>query len=408
MKKTKFFLQTFIRSGLGRLIRISRFFTLLILVGTINFLQSNVTAQDIPGDNTSSLAAVTNVTTINNDVTALQVKKITGTVLNEQGDPLIGATVKIEGTTLGAITDGNGKFSLDVSDPNATLTISFIGFVTQQVPIAGKATIDVVLVPTVASLDEVVVIGYGTQKRTTLSGSVSVVKGEVVSKIPVANVTNALAGKENYGVITRQQGGQPGKDDSEISIRGIATTGSAVPLIVIDGIVRSRSEYDYGKQKYVLVSNLDQIDPSTIASVTVLKDAAAVAPYGMGGANGVILITTKSGSEGLPTLTFDTYPGVQTPTYYPNLLNAVDYMKLRNESTLNDNPNAVLPFDPATIANYASLHASDPDKYPDSNTKDLVNFNTPIQKHDLQISGGTARTKYFAGVGFFDGSKFVR
>ena len=400
MKKTKLLLRTNLMSDLGKLIRIPRFFTLLILVGAITFFQSKVNAQGIPGDNIGPLAAVTNVSTINNNGTALQQKKITGTVLNERGEPLIGATVKVEGTSLGAITDAGGKFSLDVPDPNATLTVSFIGYVTQQLSIAGKTTLDFSLVPTVESLNEVVVIGYGTQKKTTLTGSVSAIKGDVVSKIPVANVTNALAGQV-AGVISRQQGGQPGSDNSEISIRGIATTGSAVPLIVIDGIVRSHAEWDNGKQKYVLVSNLNQIDPSTIESVTVLKDAAAVAPYGMGGANGVILITTKSGSEGLPTLTFNTYYGVQTPTYYPHLLNAVDYMKLRNEATLNQNPNAVVPFDPATIANYASLHATDPDKYPDSNTKDLVNMYDPIQKHDLQISGGTERLKYFAGIGFF-------
>ncbi len=400
MKKSKQLLQTDFRSGPGKLIRISRFFTLLTLVGAITFFQGKVNAQDIPVYKNGLLATVTNVSTINNNGTELQQNKITGTVMNELGEALIGATVKVEGTSLGAITDVNGKFSLDVSDPNATLIISFIGYVTQNVPLAGKITIDITLVSKEKSLDEVIVVGYGTQRKTTLTGSVSAVKGSVVSRIPVSNVTNAMSGQV-AGVLSRQQGGQPGSDDSEISIRGIATTGSSVPLIVIDGIVRSRSEWSASKNKYVLISNLDQIDPSTIASVTVLKDAAAVAPYGMGGANGVILITTKSGAEGLPTLTLNTYYGIQTPTYYPNLLNAVDYMKLRNESTLNDNPNAVLPFDPVVIDDYANLHASDPDKYPDSNTKDLVNMYDAIRKYDLQISGGSEKTKYFAGIGFF-------
>jgi len=145
-------------SDLGKLIRIPRFFTLLILVGAITFFQSKVNAQGIPGDNIGPLAAVTNVSTINNNGTALQQKKITGTVLNERGEPLIGATVKVEGTSLGAITDAGGKFSLDVPDPNATLTVSFIGYVTQQVSLAGKTTLDFSLVPTVESLNEVVVI----------------------------------------------------------------------------------------------------------------------------------------------------------------------------------------------------------------------------------------------------------
>jgi TonB-linked SusC/RagA family outer membrane protein len=306
----------------------------------------------------------------------------------------------IDGTTIGVLTDPNGKFALDVPDPNAKINFSFIGFVTQQVSLAGRniTTIDVNLVPTVESLEEVVVIGYGTQKRTTLTGAVSSVKGDVVAKIPVPNVSNAMAG-QIAGVISRQQSGEPGSDNAEFYIRGVATTGSGVPLIVIDGIVRSSAVWN--GTRYVLSSNLNQIDPSTIESISILKDASAVAPYGMGGANGVILITTKGGSEGLPTLTFNTYYGWQSPTYYPNLLNAVDYMTLRNEAVYNQNPASPPEFDPVLIANYADSTAKDPDKFPDSNTKDLVNLSVPIQKYDLQISGGSERTKYFAGVGFF-------
>jgi TonB-linked SusC/RagA family outer membrane protein len=400
MKKTKLLLRTDCRSGPGKLIEISRFFILLILVGTISFFQGKVNAQDIPVDNTGPLAAITDVTATNNPDAEVQQRTVTGTVLNEQGEALAGATVSVEGTTMGTLTDANGRFELDVPDPNATLNISFIGYVTQQVGLAGRTTIEISLVPAVESIQEVVVVGYSTQKRASITGSVSVVKGETVAKIPVANVTGAMSGQIS-GVISRQNGGEPGRDDTEIYVRGVATTGSGVPLIVIDGIVRSRAEYNASRRKYVLVSNLNQIDPSTIESVTVLKDAAAVAPYGMAGANGVILITTKSGAEGLPTLTFNTYYGWQTPTYYPNLLNAVDYMKLRNEAVLNDNPTAVLPFDPAMIADYANLHASDPDKYPDSDTKELVNFYIPVQKYDFQVSGGTERMKYFAGIGYY-------
>ncbi len=327
-------------------------------------------------------------------------RRITGTVRDELGDPLIGATVQVVGTVTGALTDAEGRFTLDIPNDNAMIMVSFVGYITQQVPVAGKTTIDVVLSSTLASLDEVVVVGYGTQRRTTMTGSVSVVKGDEVSKVPVSNITNAMAGKL-AGVLTRQSGGQPGADNAEIFVRGVATTGSGAPLVVIDGIIRSRSEYDGGLGRYVLVSNLNQLDPSTIESVTVLKDAAAVAPYGMAAANGVILITTKKGQEGLPTLTFNTYYGVQQPTYYPDLLNAVDYMKLRNEATLNGNPDAVLPFDPEVINNYASLNASDPDRYPSSNTKDLVNLSIPIQKYDISISGGSQKMKYFAGAGYY-------
>ncbi|OFY66063.1 MAG: SusC/RagA family TonB-linked outer membrane protein, partial [Bacteroidetes bacterium RBG_13_42_15] len=397
MKKTKLLLRADSKAGPGELIRISRFFILLALVGAISFFQSKVYAQDMPVDNTGPLAVITGLTTNNTDA-ELQQKRITGTVLSEQGEPLAGATVLITGTTLGALTDANGKFELDVPDPNASITISFIGYVTQQVALEGRTSIDISLVPAIESIQEVVVVGYGTQKRASITGSISSVKGDAIAKIPVANVTNAMAGQVS-GIITRQQGGEPGSDNVEIYVRGVATTGSGVPLVVIDGIVRSRAEWN--GTRYVLVSNLNQVDPSTIESVTVLKDAAAVATYGMAGANGVILITTKSGAEGLPTLTFNTYYGWQTPTYYPHLLDAVDYMKLRNEAVLNTNPTAVLQFDPAMIADYANLHASDPDKYPDSNTEELVDFYIPIQKHDFQVSGGSEKLKYFAGLGYF-------
>ncbi len=385
MKKTRHLLRTDFRSGPGRFFGIYRFFTLLALAGAISFFQSKVVAQDVFVDNSFALSSATNTGTANDASAEFQQKKITGTVLNEKGEPLPGATVMVDGTTIGTLTDPNGKFSLDLPDPNVKINISFIGYVIQQISAAGITTIEIKLVPTVESLEEVVVIGYGTQRRTTLTGSVSVVKGDVMAKIPVPNVTNAMAG-QIAGVLTRQQGGEPGSDNSDIHIRGIATTGSNGPLIVVNGVVRN---------------NLDQIDPATIESVSVLKDASAVAPYGMGGANGVILITTKTGSEGLPTLTFNTYYGWQTPTYYPNLLNAADYMTLRNEAVFNQNPSSPLTFNPKLIASYDSAHAADPDKYPDSNTRELVDFYIPIQKHDLQISGGTDKMKYFAGVGFF-------
>jgi TonB-linked SusC/RagA family outer membrane protein len=352
MKKTKFLLQTDFRSGPGKLIRISRFFAVITLIAAITFFLNKVNAQDTPGDNT----AVSNFNSLNSNNTELQQKRLTGRVTDAGGIALPGVNVAEKGTANGAITDANGNFAISVASAASTLSISFIGYSTQELVVGDKSTIDVILKEALSALDEVVVVGYGTQKRTTLTGSVSVVKGDVISKATVANVTNSMAG-QIAGVITRQQGGEPGSDNSEIHIRGIGTTGSNGPLIVVNGVIRN---------------NLNQIDPSTIESVSILKDAAAVAPYGMGGANGVILITTKSGAEGLPTLTLNSYYGWQNPTYYPNLLNAVDYMKLRNEATLND-----------------------------SNTKDLVTFNVPIMKHDLQISGGNDKTKYFAGLGYF-------
>lgn len=381
MKKINFLLRTD-SSSCPEVFKVSKIFTILCLIAVFGAFQIEVNAQD--SYDATSVVVVANDS---EDGSAVQ-QRITGTVTNELGDPLPGATVQVEGTTLGAITDMEGKFTVEIPNQNAIVVVSFVGYVTQKVPVAGKTSLTVSLEPTLESLQEVVVVGYGVQKKTTVTGSVSVVKGDEVAKVPVSNISNAMGGKL-AGVLTRQDGGQPGQDNADIFIRGVATTGNANPLIVVDGVIRD---------------NINQVDPSIIESVSVLKDAAAVAPYGMGGANGVILITTKKGTEGLPTLSFNTYYGVQTPTYYPDLLNAVDYMKLRNEGVKNENPTITddkLAFAPATIANYAELHADDPDRYPDSRTKDLVNFNIPIQKHDLQISGGSEKLKYFAGLGFF-------
>lgn len=316
----------------------------------------------------------------------LQQQTVKGTVADaSSGEPLIGVSVRVDGTTTGAITDANGKFSIETT-ANAVLVFSFLGYNSEKITVvAGQTTLDVKLVADIQKLEEVVVVGYGTQKRTTITGSVSAVKGDVVAKIPVANISNALSGQMT-GVQTRQNGGKPGSDNSDIHIRGIGTTGNSNPLVVVNGVVRN---------------DINQVDPSTIESVSILKDAAAVAPYGIGGANGVILITTKSGAAGASSITYNTYYGWQSPTYYPNLLNAVDYMTLMNEATLNNNANAVLPYDASVISNYASLHASDPDKYADSRTKDLVHLTVPMVKHDLQISGGNEKTKYYSSINYY-------
>jgi TonB-linked SusC/RagA family outer membrane protein len=386
MKKINDLLRTDPGSCPEKLIRIIKFCAFLTLFAMFGFFQNVASAQDTNIAYSGNIAIVSDADGQNDAGANLEQRRITGTVKGDNNEPLVGATIQVQGTTLGTLTDADGRFSIDVPDESAVLVISYIGYITQVIPVSGRTTIDVVLAFAEELLEEIVVIGYGTQKKGTMTGSVSVVKGEEVAKVPTSNITGAMGGKL-AGVLTRQQGGQPGSDNTEIHIRGVATTGDNAPMIVIDGVIRDK---------------LNQVDPSIIESVVILKDAAAVAPYGLNGANGVILITTKKGQVGLPTMTFNTYYGVQTPTYYPDLLNAVDYMKLRNEAVLNENPTAeVLAFDPEVIENYASYHADDPDRYPDSNTDDLVDFTIPIQKHDLQISGGTDKLKYFAALGYF-------
>ncbi len=206
--------------------------------------------------------------------------RISGTVKNEHGDPLIGVSVKIKGTAIGTMTNENGHFELQAST-GVTLVFSYVGY--EQTEIVSTADpINIVMKESASGLNEVVVVGYGTQKKTSSTASVAAVQGKELAKSPVTNISNSLAGNVS-GISMRPNGGQPGRDNPDIHIRGIATTGNNAPLIVVDGIIRN---------------NINEISPSSIASVTVLKDAAAVAPYGLGGANGVILITTKRGQPG--------------------------------------------------------------------------------------------------------------
>ncbi|MEI6142307.1 MAG: TonB-dependent receptor [Mariniphaga sp.] len=321
-----------------------------------------------------------------------QGKTVTGKVTDQSGGSLPGVSVIVKGTTIGVVTEANGGYTLSNIPENATLQFSFVGMKTQEVAVGNKKTVTVAMEEETVGIEEIIAVGYGIQKKTTMTGSVSTLKGEAVAATPVANISQSIAGKM-AGVSMRPNGGQPGSDSPDIHIRGIATTGNNAPLIVIDGIIRA---------------NINQIDPNTIESISVLKDASAVAPYGLGGANGVILITTKKGKTGAPTLTFDTYYGIQAPTYnyYPELLDAKGYMSLRNEAYLNDYLGKIpagsqLPFDQAMISDYDNLHAKDPDKYPNSNPSEYVKLTAPVQNYNLQISGGSEKIKYFAGLGFF-------
>jgi TonB-linked SusC/RagA family outer membrane protein len=393
MKKVNFLFRTEFLFCSGKFSGITKLFSIIILmivifsVFEIKAYSHNLYANDTPNQ------TVLSVPDKLNDVTPIpQQQRVTGTVTNEAGDPLLGATVQVEGTTVGVLTDVDGKYSLEIPNQDAVILFSYIGYTTQRIPVAGKTTIDVVLSSALANLEEVVVVGYSTQRRTTVTGAISVVKGDEVARTPVANISNSIAGKM-AGVSMRPNGGQPGMDNPDIHIRGIGTTGNNAPLVVVDGIIRA---------------NINQIDPNTIESISVLKDAAAVAPYGLGGANGVILITTKKGISGAPTLTLEAYYGIQSPTYnyYPELLNAKEYMTLRNEAYLNDYlgnipPEGQLPFAQSMIDDYDNLHAQDPDRYPDSNPTEYVKMQAPVQNYNLQLSGGTDKIKYYAGLGLF-------
>ena len=314
---------------------------------------------------------------------------ITGKVTDATtGEALPGVNVLVKGTTNGTATDTKGAYSLNIPSANDTLMFSYIGYTTQAIPVNGRSVINVKLKQQAISGQQLVVVGYGTQEKTTLTGSVSQVEGSSLSQAPVSNISTSIAGNV-AGVSMSSYSGQPGQNNPKIHIRGVSTIGNGQPLIVVDGIKRN---------------DINEIDPSTIKSVTVLKDAAAVAPYGMGGANGVILITTKSGEAGKPQFSLNTEYGYSSPTYYPKMLNAQDYMKLTDEAYLNENPGmqAKMPYSNAYINSYADSNAINPDKFPITNNAGKIyeNLQAPRMKTTLQMSGGTDKVNYYGELGF--------
>ena len=302
------------------------------------------------------------------------------------GQTIIGATVKVKGTLNGAVTDVNGMFSLN-APANATLVISYLGYETSEVAVNGKSVVNATLKGTPNNLNEVVVVGYGTQRKTSVTAAVSTIDAAEVAQKPVVNITNALVGRAS-GIIATQGSGEPGFDGSGLLIRGPATNGRTAPLTVVDGVPRDFS----------------RLDPNTIATMTILKDAAAVAPYGVAGANGVILITTKAGKIGKPTLTYNGYYGFQNPTSVPRFVNSFQYATLRNEAALNDAkyrgiPVTKLPYS-ATDLELFQNH-QDPDGHADGHPlDDIIKKNRPIQYHNLSLSGGTEDIQYFASLGY--------
>ena len=228
---------------------------------------------------------------------------VTGKVTDSQtGEALPGVNIVIKGTTVGVNTDVNGEYSITVTDKNAILVVTFIGYTPQEIPVTDKVVIDVVLVTETTNLNEVVVIGYGSQKKVNVIGSVTTVTNKELNTAPVSMVSNALAGRMP-GAIVQQGSGEPGNNASQILIRGKSTLGDNTPLIVIDGIPDR---------------DMNALQPTDIKSITVLKDASA-GIYGARAANGVILITTKRGAAGTPaTFNYGYYQGVMllVPEWY--------------------------------------------------------------------------------------------
>jgi TonB-linked SusC/RagA family outer membrane protein len=314
---------------------------------------------------------------------------VSGKVVDDKGNALGGASVAEKGQSNATVTAADGSFSINIQRQSAVLVFSFVGYQPKEVSVnSSTSSLSIQLTAANNSLEDVIVVGYGKQKKATVTGAVSSVKGSELIKAPVPNITNSVSGRV-AGVVGRQSGGgQPGNDNTNFSIRGVNTIGNNAPLIVVDNVIRN---------------NINQIDPNIIESVTILKDAAATAPYGLGGANGVVLITTKQGKLGAPSISLNAWYGTQGPTFYPEILSAQDYMRLRNEAYLNETPGGTnLPFAQTKIDTYLDLNAQDPDKNPIATPKDIVDFHAPQQNYSLQMNGGSDRVKYFTSLGFFN------
>lgn len=319
-----------------------------------------------------------------------QNRTISGVVRDAESNQVLSSVnVVVRGTSSGTSTDSNGAYELTVSSLQDTLVFSYIGYQTKLVPINGRTTIDVRLKPQAILGEELIVVGFTSQKKSQITGAVSSIEGEAIEKTPVANVTQSIAGHV-AGVVMNQQGGQPGENNPNIFIRGVGTLGNSDPLIVINGIVRE---------------NIGTVNPNSIESITVLKDAAAVAIYGMGGANGVILITTKNGHAGEARLSFSSYYGIQKPTYVAQTLTAQDYMRLKQEAYFSANPEGQSPpYTKEFINNYEQLNSKSPNKYPITNNavKKYSDFTTPIQEYNFELSGGSENIQYYVQAGIFD------
>lgn len=311
---------------------------------------------------------------------------VRGVVTDVTGDPLPGVSVVVKGTTTGTTTDIDGRYSINVPS-TGTLIFSYIGMAKHEVKTQGQTTINVSLSEDVSSLNEVVVVGYGTQKKVHLTGSVASASSKEILKTTASNISQALVGKLP-GLVSQQSTGQPGADDVSFLVRGYSSyNGTSTPLVLVDGVEREMA----------------RIDASDIESVTILKDASSCAVYGMKGANGVILITTKQGTEGKPVITYRGSVTFNHATNLPKMMNGTQYMQYYNLARQLDNiANGLEPGEGFfTDEEIAATYNGDPtDGYENTDWTSPIYKTTMMHQHNLSVSGGTDKTKYFISGGF--------
>ncbi|MEI7501701.1 MAG: SusC/RagA family TonB-linked outer membrane protein [Paludibacter sp.] len=337
-------------------------------------------------------------------------RKVSGIVLDENNQTVIGATILIKGTNTATITDVNGQFSIEAPD-EGQLKVSYIGYETQIINTYGKIAVKISLNQSLKALNEVVVVGYGIQKKETVTGAIGSVGNKELMQAAVANVGNALVGRI-AGLSAIQLSGEPGNNASTLRIRGVSTfSGSQDPLVVIDGIQQS-------------FNVLNSMDANEIEGINILKDASATAVYGVRGANGVIIVTTKRGVSGKPQISFSTNQGITMVTSLPQLANSYDYALFRNQAIINDaNPaNNQYLFSDAELWKFKNNQDYTPQELASMNLsaaqiakiqsqgamyytshdwyKEQYGKTAPQTQYNLNISGGTEKVKYFTSVGY--------
>nr|WP_302727217.1 TonB-dependent receptor [Bacteroides sp. ET489] len=324
-----------------------------------------------------------------------QTKQVSGVVTDGTGETVIGASVLEKGTTNGTITDLDGKFILTVNE-NAVLQISYVGYTTQEVPVKGKTSFNITLKEDSEMLEEVVVVGYGAQKKESVVGAISQVSNKELLQSPAANVSQAISGKI-AGVITSQTSGAPGSDDTQIYIRGRATfAGDAQPLVLVDGVEREFS----------------QIAPDDIETISVLKDASATAVYGVRGANGVMLITTKRGKEQKPEVSLTANWQIQSPTRTDTYLDSYQSVMLLEEALANDGLSSQYRASDIEMFRRSvagELTGVDAMLYPNVDWYDeVLNSTAPAQRYNVSVRGGTKRMRYYASAELYDQQGLVK
>ncbi|MDO9633673.1 MAG: TonB-dependent receptor [Paludibacter sp.] len=310
-------------------------------------------------------------------------KRISGNITDEKGVAIIGANILIKGTSVGTITDFDGKFEME-APVNGTLLVSYIGYLNESVNIGDKSFISLKLREDTKVLDEVVVVGYGTQKKVNLTGSVSMITADDLNSRPVSSVSGGLQGLLS-GVTVTNTSGQPGANSTSIRIRGLGTIGNANPLVLVDGVE----------------GDMNTLNPEDIQSVSVLKDAASASIYGARAANGVILVTTKrlNTKDQAPTISFNAYYGTQTPTRLPQMADAIEFMTLDNEARNNVGTGI------AWLQSHFDhvKNGTAPNYFGDTDwVSSVLNSNAPQQNYAVNVNGNLGKSGYLLSYRYFD------